>query len=113
MNLEKGEDGPDSSNGRVLKIRVAAAPALMGLEQLRAAQPMTQEVPDAEFARIAVEKLQPHGCGFVVHRVDDGITPFVMWVRGGEIRTRSRLEFLPTLQSINSKNGGLTYGPGS
>src|SRR5258708_38919250 len=108
MNSEKGEDGPDSSNGRVLKTRVAAAPALMGLEQLRAAQPMMQEVPDAEFARIAVEKLQPHGCGFVVRRVDDGIASFVMRVRAGEIRIRSLLEFLPTLQPINSKNGGMT-----
>jgi len=37
-----------------------------------------------------------YGCGFVVRRVDDGITPFVMRVRGGEIRIRSRLEFLNT-----------------
>lgn len=53
-----------------------------------------------------------YGCGFVVRRVDDGIASFVMRVRGGEIRIRSRLEFLPTLQAINSKNGGMTYGPG-
>jgi hypothetical protein len=114
MNSEKkNEIGANDSNGRVLKIREPAALALRGLDELRAARPMTREVLDAEVARIAQEKLQPHGGGFVVHRVDDGITPFVMWVRGGEIRTRSRLEFLPTLQSINSKNGGLTYGPGS
>jgi hypothetical protein len=114
MNSEqKNEIGADDSNGPVLKIREARALALNGLDQLRAARPMTQEVPDAQVARIAQEKLQHRGCGFVVHRVDDSITPFVMKVRGGEIRIRSRLEFLPTFQLINSKNGGLTYGPGS
>jgi hypothetical protein len=103
MNSEKGEDGPDSSNGRVLKIREPAALALKGLEQLRAARPITQEVPDAEVARIAQEKLQPHGCSFVVRRLDDGISSFVMRVRGGEIRIRSRLQFLPTLQTDQLK----------
>jgi hypothetical protein len=112
MNSEKkNEIGANDSNGRVLKIREPAALALRGLAELRAARPMTREVLDAEVARIAQEKLQPHGGGFVVHRVADA--PFVMRVRGGEIRTRSRLEFLSTLQSINSKSGGLTYGPGS
>jgi hypothetical protein len=107
MNSEqKNEIGADDSNGPVLKIREARALALNGLDQLRAARPMTQEVPDAQVARIAQEKLQHRGCGFVVHRVDDSITPFVMRVRGGEIRIRSRLEFLPTLQPINSKKRG-------
>jgi hypothetical protein len=107
MNSEqRNEIGADDSNGLVLKIREAPALALNGLDQLRAARPMTQGIPDAEVARIAQEKLQHRGCGFVVLRVDDRITPFVMRVRGGEIRIRSRLEFLPTLQPINSKNEG-------
>jgi hypothetical protein len=113
MNSEKtNEIGVNDSNGRVLKVSKPGARALKALEQLRATRPMAQEVPDAEVARIAREKFRLHGCGFAVHRVDDGITPFVMSVRGGEIRIRSRLEFLPTLQVINSKNGGLTYGVG-
>jgi hypothetical protein len=112
MNSEqRNQIGADDSNGLVLKIREAAL-ALNGLDQLRAARPITHGVPDAEVARIVQEKLQHRGCGVVVHRGDDGITPFVMKVRGGEIRIRSRLEFLPTLQPINSKNGGTTYGPG-
>jgi len=75
MNSEKkNEIGANDSNGRVLKIREPAALALRGLDELRAARPMTREVLDAEVARIAHEKLQPHGGGFVVHRVDDGIT---------------------------------------
>ncbi len=114
MNSEqRNEIGADDSNGLVLKIREAGALALNGLDQLRAARPMTQGVPDAEVARIVQEKLQHRGCGVVVHHVDDGITPFVMRVRGCEIRIRSSLELLPTLQPINSKNGDLTYGPGS
>jgi hypothetical protein len=98
---------------RVQRIREAAAVAIRQLDQLRAAEPMPREAPDAEVAPIAQEKLQHHACGFVLHGIDDNITPFVMRVRGGQIRLRSRLELLPTLQPINSKNGGLTYGPGS
>jgi hypothetical protein len=98
---------------RVQRIREAAAVAIRQLDQLCAARPMTQGVPDAEITRIVQEKLQHRGCGVVVHRGDDGITPFVMRVRGGEIRIRSRLELLPTLQPINSQNGGLPYGSGS
>jgi len=111
MNSEqRNEISADDSNGLLLKIREAAL-ALNGLDQLRAARPITQEVPDTQVARIVQEKLQHRGCGVFVHRADDGITPFVMRVRGGEIRIRSRLELLPTLQPINSKNGGPTYGP--
>ncbi|MDX6531990.1 MAG: hypothetical protein QOH41_4280 [Blastocatellia bacterium] len=110
MNSEqRNEIAANDSNGRVLKIREAGALALNRLDQLRPARPMTQEVLDAEVARIALEKQHR---GFVVHRVDS-MTPFVIRLRGGEIRIRSRFEFLPKLQSINSKNGGLTYGLGS
>src|SRR6266478_9999407 len=98
---------------RVQRIREAAAVAIRQLDQLRAARPMTQGVPDAQVARIVQEKLRHRGCCVVVHRGDDGITPFVMSVRGGEIRIRSRLELLSTLQTINSENGGLPYSPGS
>jgi hypothetical protein len=102
MNSEqRNEIAANDSNGRVLKIREAGALALNGSDQLRLARPMTQEVPDAEVARIALEK-QHRGFGFVVHRIG-GVTPFVIRLRGGEIRIRSRFEFLPKLQTINSK----------
>jgi len=42
---------------------------------------MTQEALDAEVARIAREKLQPYGCDLVVHRLDDGVTRFVIEVQ--------------------------------
>ena len=66
---------------RVRKIRKAAAIALKELDQLRSGGPMTQEALDAEVARIAREKLQPHGCDLVVWRKDDGITRFLIEVQ--------------------------------
>ena len=68
-------------NDRVRKIRKAAAIALKELDQLRSGGPMTQEALDAEVARIAREKLQPHGCDLVVHRTADGITRFLIKVQ--------------------------------
>ena len=68
-------------NDRVRKIRGAAAIALKELDQLRSGGPMTQEALDAEVARIAREKLQPHGCDLVVWRKDDAITRFLIEVR--------------------------------
>jgi len=66
---------------RLQKIREAAAAAIRQLDQLRSGGPMTQEALDAEVARIAREKLQPYGCDLVVHRLDDGVTRFVIEVQ--------------------------------
>jgi len=87
---KKNEIGGDDSNGRefdaeyddrVRKIRKAAAIALKELDQLRSGGPMAQEALDAEVARIAQEKLQPHGCDLVVHRNGDGVTRFLIKVQ--------------------------------
>jgi hypothetical protein len=67
---------------------------------------MAREALDVEVRRIAQEKLYPHGCDRVVYPVGDGISRFVIRVQGGEIRIQSRLEFLPILQLVNSKDGG-------
>ena len=66
---------------RVRKIRKAAAIAIKELDQLRSTGPTTQETLDAEVARIAQEKLQPYGCDLVVHRMDDGVTRFLINVQ--------------------------------
>jgi hypothetical protein len=42
---------------------------------------MTLETLRAEIARIAREKLHPHGCDLVVHRTDDGVTRFLIEVQ--------------------------------
>jgi hypothetical protein len=70
-----------STTIRVRKIRKAAAIALKELDQLRSGGPLTQEALHAEVARIAREKLQPHGCDLVVHRMDDGVTRFLIKVQ--------------------------------
>ena len=68
-------------NDRVGKIREAAVAALKELDRLHSAGPVTKEALDAEVARIAREKLQPYGCDLVVHRLDDGVTRFLIEVQ--------------------------------
>jgi hypothetical protein len=66
---------------RVRKIREAAAAAIKELSLFRSAGPVTQEALEAEVARIAQEKLRPCGCDLVVHRMDNGVTRFLIEVR--------------------------------
>jgi hypothetical protein len=75
----------------------------MNSEKKREMGLMAREVFDVEVTRIAQEKLHPYECDPVVYHVGDGISRFVIRVQGGEIRIRSRLEFLPILQLVNSK----------
>jgi len=65
---------------RIRKIRKAAAAATKQLGLFRSAGRFTPRALDAEVARIAQEKLQPHGCDLVVHRMDDGRTRFLIKV---------------------------------
>jgi hypothetical protein len=62
---------------------------------------ITREAFDLDVTRVAQEKLHPHGYS-IVDSLDDGITRFVIRVRGGEIRLQSRPEFLPILQLIKT-----------
>ena len=64
MNSEK--DGSDSSNGRALKIRVAAATVLKESDQLRSDGPVGQEALD------------------VVQRRRDGLARVLIKIRRGE-----------------------------
>ena len=66
---------------RLRKIREAATAAIKELSLFRSAGPVTQEALDAEVARIAKEKLRPHGCDLVVWRMDDGVIRFVIKVQ--------------------------------
>jgi hypothetical protein len=84
MNSEKGENGPDSSNGRVLKIRVAASTALKEVHQMRSARHVGQEALDVEVARIAPKKLQPRGYDLVVQRRRDDLARLLTKIRRGE-----------------------------
>ena len=66
---------------RLQKIRKAPAAAIRQLDQLRSTEPTPRETFDAEVARIAQEKLHPYGCDLVVHRLDDGVTRFLIKVQ--------------------------------
>jgi hypothetical protein len=81
MNSEVKNEFDAEYDDRVRKIRKAAAIALKELDQLRSGGLMTQEALHAEVARIAREKLHPYGCDLVVHRLDDGITRFLIEVQ--------------------------------
>jgi hypothetical protein len=81
MSSEASSEFNARYNDRVGKIREAAVATLKELDRLRSAGPMTKEALDAEVARIAQEKLQPHGCDLVVHRMDDGVTRFLIKVQ--------------------------------
>ena len=81
MNSEARNEFDAEYDDRVRKIRKAAAIALKELDQLRSGGSMMQETLDAQVALIAQEKLHPYGCGLVVHRVDDGVTRFLIKVQ--------------------------------
>jgi hypothetical protein len=81
LNSEARNEFGAEYQDRVRKIRKAADESLRELSQLRSSGPMARETFDTEVGRIAREKLHPHGCDLVVHRLDDGITRFVIEVQ--------------------------------
>jgi hypothetical protein len=80
MTSEASNEFETKYDDRFRKIREAAATALKELSFFRSAGPVTHEALDAEVARIAKEKLQPHGCDLVVCRMEDGVTRFLIKV---------------------------------
>jgi hypothetical protein len=76
-----GREFETNYGDRLRKIREAAAVAIKELSLFRLAGPVTREALNAEVARIAQEKLQPHGCDLVVQRMDDGVTRFLIQVQ--------------------------------
>jgi hypothetical protein len=81
MTFEVANDFEAKYNGRIRKIRQAAAAAIRELSLLRSAGSVTTESLDAEVARIAKEKLQPYGCDLVVWRMDNGVSRFLIKVQ--------------------------------
>jgi hypothetical protein len=81
MTSEAGNNSEPKYDDRVGKIRQAAAAAIRELSLFRSTGPVTQELLDAEVARIAQEKLQPYGCDLVIHRMNDGVTRFLIKVQ--------------------------------
>jgi hypothetical protein len=65
--------------------------------------PSAKCVWGTEQALAPEETLEHSGRSVAVHRFDHGITPFAITVRGGAIRTGSRVELLPVLQPTTQK----------
>jgi len=81
MTSEVNNECETKYNDRFGKIREAAVAAIKELGLFRSAGPVTHEALDAEVARIAREKLRPCGCDLVVHRMDNGVTRFLIEVQ--------------------------------
>ena len=81
MNSDARNEFEARYNDRVRKIRKAAALALTELDRLRSGKPVSQGAFDTEVARIAQEKLHRYGCDLVVHRMNDGVTRFLIKVQ--------------------------------
>ena len=84
MNSEKSENGSDSSNGRTLKIRVAAAGTSKKLDQLRSAGPVSQEARNLEVGWIAHKPLQTEEHDLAVQRRRDDLARLLIKIRRGE-----------------------------
>jgi len=109
MNSEARNEFDAEYDYRVRKIRKATAIALKELDQLRSGGPMTQEALHAEVARIAREKLQPYGCDLVVHRMNDGVTRFLIKVQNTGRGYDLIKSFFHGDDGIDSTNRGMTY----
>src|SRR6266567_1647104 len=96
MNSKKSENGSDSSNGRTLKIRVAAA----GTGQLRSAGPVSQEARDLEVARIAYKPLQTEEHDLAVQRRRHDLARLLIKIRRGEAGYTLAKKFLDENQGL-------------
>jgi hypothetical protein len=84
MNAEKSENASDGSNGRTLKIRVAAAGTLKESGQLRSTDRVSQEARNLEVARIAYKPLQTEEHDLAVQRRRDDLARLLIKIRRGE-----------------------------
>jgi hypothetical protein len=84
MNSEKSENDSDSSNGRTVKSRVAAAGTLKESGQLRSAGPVSQEPRNLEVARIVDKPSQTGEHDLAVQRRRDDLARLLIKIRRGE-----------------------------
>jgi hypothetical protein len=80
MNLEARNDFDVKYEGRLQKIREAAAAAIKQLDQLRSGT-IAPQAFDAQVARIAQQNLHRYGCDLIVHRTAHGATRFLIEVQ--------------------------------
>jgi len=106
MNSEKSENDSDSSNGRTLKKRVAAADTSTKLGQLRSAGPVSQEARNLEVARIAYKQLQTEEHDLAVQRRRDDLARLLIKIRRGEAGYTLAKKFLDENQGLPPETGG-------
>ena len=78
--FEAGREFEIRYENRFRRIREAAGSAAKELALSRPAECTSAEL-DAQVARIAREKLHPHGCDLVVCHKEEGVTRFLIRVR--------------------------------
>jgi hypothetical protein len=83
MTCEAGREFEIRYENRFHRIREAARSAAKELMRSRSAASTPAEL-DADAARIAREKLHPHGCDLVVCRKEESVTRFLIRVRNTE-----------------------------
>ena len=106
MNSEKSENGSDSSNGRTLKVRVAAAGTLEDLGQLRSAGAVSQEARNLEVARIAYKPLQTEEHDLAGQRRRDDLARLLIKIRRGEVGYALVKKFLDENQGLHQETEG-------
>ena len=106
MNAEKSENGSDSSKGRTLKIRVAAAVALRELEQLRSAGPVSQEARNLEVGQIAYKPLPAAEHDLAVQRRRDDLARLLVKIRRGEAGYALVKKFFDEHQGLRPETEG-------
>jgi hypothetical protein len=84
MNAEKSENVSDGSNGRTVRIRVAAAGTSKESGQLRSADLVSQEARNLEVARIAYKPFQTEKHDLAVQRRRDDLARLLIKIRRGE-----------------------------
>ena len=95
MNSEARHEFDVKYEGRVQKIREAAAAAIKQLDQLRSGTNAPQAF-DAQVARIAQQNLHRYGCDLIVHRTADGATRFLIEVQSTWEKIRFNQKFFPS-----------------
>jgi hypothetical protein len=106
MNSETSENGSDSSNGRTLKIRVAAAGTSKESGQLRSAGPGSQEARNLEVARIAYKPLQTAEDDLAVQRRRDDLARLLIKIRRGEAGYAQVKKFFDENQGLPPETEG-------
>ena len=106
MNSETSENGSDSSNGRTLKIRVAAAGTSKESGQLRSAGPVSQEARNLEVAQIAYKPLPAEEHDLVFQRRRDDLARLLIKIRRGEAGYALVKKFFDENQGLHPKTEG-------